>query len=337
MRARMVALASLVIVVALVAAQCTRQTAQAPPQQQARTDKLAAIFPGVVSDADYNTLGYLATTSVRSDLGIETAFSENVAVPDVERVMREYIDNGFTIIWTHGGQFINQTRDLARQFSQVAFIGETDGELSDAPPNLWVIDRNFQVGFYPLGALAAKATRSGRIGYIGGLSLPFSYMEVHAMRQAIRDLGANVNLRTVWVGDFNDPTRARAIADVMISEGVDVLVGSLNLGMLGIFEAAKRSQRKVLVTGKYTDKSSFAPEHTITSVLYDFAGPLKEIVGKIQAGETGGYYPLGFHTGVALQMPLKNVPASVGSEIERIVADVREGKVTVVKDATPVR
>jgi basic membrane protein A len=331
----MVGLAVLVLVVALVAAQCTRQTAQAP--QQARTYKLAAIFPGVVSDADYNTLGYLATTSVKSDLGIETAYSENVAVPDVERVMREYIDNGFNIIWTHGGQFINQTRDLARQFSEVAFIGETDGELPDMPPNLWVIDRNFQVGFYPLGALAAKATRSGRIGYIGGLSLPFSYMEVHAMRQAISDLGATVNLRTVWVGDFNDPTRARAIADVMIGEGVDVLVGSLNLGMLGIFEAAKRSQRKVLVTGKYTDKSSFAPEHTITSVLYDFAGPLKEITAKIRAGETGGYYPLGFHTGVALQMPLRNVPAALGGEIEQIVADVREGKVTVVKDATPVR
>lgn len=334
MRVRTAVLAALVLLIALLAG-CTRQAAEAP--QQAKTYKLAAIFPGVVSDADYNTLGYIATTSVKSDLGIETAYSENVAVPDVERVMREYLDNGFNIIWTHGGQFINQTRDLAKQFTEAAFIGETDGELPDAPPNLWVIDRNFQVGFYPLGAVAARATRSGRIGYIGGLSLPFSYMEVHAMQQAIRDLGADVNLRAVWVGDFNDPTKARAIADVMIAEGVDVLVGSLNLGMLGIFEAAKRSPRPVLVTGKYTDKSGFAPQHTITSVLYDFAGPMKEIVGKIRSGETGGYYPLGFHTGVALQMPLKNVPAELGGEIEQIVASVRDGKVTVVKDATPVR
>lgn len=336
MRLKPVGLAGLLLGVALISAQCARPAAEAP-QQQAREFKLAAIFPGVISDADYNTLGYIATTSVKSDLGIETAYSESVAVPDVERVMREYIDNGFNIIWTHGGQFINQTRDLARQFSNVAFIGETDAPLDDAPPNLWVIDRNFHVGFYPLGAVAAKATRSGKVGYIGGLSLPFSYMEVHAMQQAIRDLGLNVELKLVWVGDFNDPSKARAIADVMIAEGADVLVGSLNLGMLGIFEAAKRASGKVLVTGKYTDKSGFAPEHTVTSVLYDFAGPLKEVVQKIQAGETGGYYPLGFHTGVALQMPLKNVPGELNAEIETLVGEVREGKIEVVKDATPVK
>lgn len=335
MRISVRALVGLLLVGALLAAACQRQTAQAPPP--ARADKLAAVFPGVISDADYNTLGYVAATAVKSDLGLEMAYSESVAVPDVERVMREYVDNGFTFIWTHGGQFINQTRDLARQFPNVTFIGESDGPVPDAPPNLWVIDRNFQVGFYPLGAVAARASRSGRIAYIGGLSLPFSYMEVHAMRQAIRDLGASVQLRPVWVGDFNDPTRARAIADVLIAEGADVLVGSLNLGMLGIFEAVRRAPRRVLVTGKYTDKSSFAPQHTITSVLYDFAGPLKAIVEKIRAGERGGYYPLGFQTGVTLQLPLRNVPPEVNAEIERIVANVREGKVQVVKDATPVK
>jgi len=299
--------------------------------------KLAGVFPGVVTDADYNTLGFVAVRSVGTELGAEVAYSENVAVPDVERVMREYIDLKFNIIWTHGGQFISQTQKLAQEFRNVTFIAEADAPLPEAPANLWVIDRNFQVGFYPIGALAAMLTQTGKIAYVGGLTLPFSYAEVHAIQQALRAQRRPVDLKLVWVGDFNDPAKARQVADALIAEGVDVIMGSLNLGMLGIFEAVKASPRRVLVTAKYTDKLNFAPQQYVTSVLYDFAGPLRAIVRRIGRGETKGYYPLGFATGVGLQFPLRNVPASVSAAMRTLMTDLVAGKVKVVKDITPVK
>ena len=203
-------------------------TAATEPEAASTGDssyKLAAIFPGVVTDADYNTLGYVGVTAVQKDLGIDVAYSESVAVPDVDRVMREYIDDGYNIIFTHGGQFVSQTQALAKEFPKVYFIAESDAPVSDAPDNLWVIDRNFQTGFYVLGALAAKQSKTGKIGYIGGLTLPFSYAEVHAMEQAIADQGSNVELKSVWVGDFNNPTKARELTEAMMAEGVDVIVG----------------------------------------------------------------------------------------------------------------
>lgn len=306
----------------------------APPE--AMTYKLAAVFPGVITDADYNTLAYVGLTAVKSDLGVDTAFSESVPVPDVDRVMREYIDAGYNMIWTHGGQFVNQTVELARAFPDLIFIAEGDAPVENPPANLWFIDRNFHTGFYAIGATAAKATTSGKIGYIGGQTLPFSYAEVHAVQQALTDLGSNAELKTVWVGDFNDPTKARQVADAMMAEGVDVIMGSLNLGMLGVFEAVKANPTKVLVTAKYTDKTSFAPDHYITSLLYDFAGPLKEIVTRTQNGETGGYYPLGFDTGVAVQLPLKNVGEAVMNEVKTITEDIVSGKIEVVKDINPI-
>jgi len=299
--------------------------------------KLAGVFPGVVTDADYNTLGFVALRSVGSELGVEVAYSESVAVPDVERVMREYIDLKYSIIWTHGGQFISQTEKLAREFRNVTFIAEADAPLAELPANLWVIDRNFQIGFYPIGALAAMLTQSGKIAYVGGLTLPFSYAEVHAIRQALRDQRRPVDLKPVWVGDFNDPAKARQVADALIADGADVIMGSLNLGMLGVFEAVKASPRRVLVTAKYTDKAGFAPQHYVTSVLYDFAGPLRTIVRRIQRGETRGNYPLGFDTGVGLQFPLRNIPDTVNATMRRLMTDLVAGKIKVVKDFTPVR
>jgi basic membrane protein A and related proteins len=304
----------------------------------AKVWKMAALFPGVITDADYNTLGYLGLTEVKGALGVTTAYSESVAVPDIDRAMREYIDQGYNIIWTHGSQFLNQTMDLAKQMPNVVFIAEGDSEVKDAPTNFWLIDRNFHLGYYAIGAIAAKATKTGKIGYIGGQTLPFSYAEVHAVQQSIKDLGAKVELKTVWTGDFNDPTKGRQYADAMIADGVDVIICSLNLGIFGVFEAAKaKGDGNVLVTAKYIDKTSFAPKNYITSLIYDFKGPMVEIVKRIQKGEKGAYYPLGFATGVNVQIPLLNVPATMQPDIQKIVDDVKSGKITVVKNTDKVQ
>ena len=113
---------------------------------------------------------------------------------------------------------------------------------------------------------------------------------MHAIQQALTDLGSDVELIYVWTGDFNDPTKARQTADALIGQGVDVIMGALNLGMLGAFEAVKAvPEKEILITAKYSDKSTFAPDNYITSILYDFAGPLENIINRIKAGETGGY------------------------------------------------
>lgn len=338
MRKQLLAVVALLIVLGLLAAQCAPPVT---PQPIAETGgeaeyKFAAIFPGVITDADYNTLGFIGATAVQSDLGLEMAYSESVAVPDVERVMREYIDNDFNIIFTHGGQFISQTIDLANEFPDVYFIGEGDAPVEDPPPNFWIIDRNFHTGFYAIGALAAKQTRTGQIGYIGGLTLPFSNAEVHAMQQAVDDLGADVEIKPVWVGDFNDPTKARELTEAMLSEGADVIVGSLNLGMFGLFEAVKGAGGEVYATAKYVDKTNYAPDNYLTAVVYDWATPLKDISQKIMDGETGGYYPMEFGTGFNLQLPIMNTTEEINQEMEQIVADIQAGNIEVVKNTEPI-
>ena len=326
----------LAVACAAPAAQPANSDADASGESEEVTYRLAAIFPGTVTDADYNTLGHIGITAVHDDLGVDIAFSETVAVPDVDRVMREYIDDGFNIIFTHGGQFLNQTRELAAEFPDVAFIAEADGEIADAPANLWVMVRNMEIGAYGAGAVAAKLSQTGKIGYITGLTLPFSYAEAHAIEQAIDDLGLDVQVTPVWAGDFNDPGKARELAETLISDGNDVLVSSLNLGTLGVFEAAKNADSQILVIAKYTDKSEFAPDNYVTSALYDFARPLTDMVQNIMNGETGGNYHLGFDTGIGLQLPLQNAGDEVNGEIEALLEEMIAGDVVVAKNTEPI-
>lgn len=336
MKKKVLLITSVILVLSMLLAACAAPAAE-PTDESATVYKLAAIFPGVITDNDYNTLAYVGMTEAQKALGIEAVYSESVAVPDVDRVMREYVDAGYNIIWTHGGQFITQTVELAKVFPDVVFIAEGDAPVADAPANLWFIDRNFNIGFYGIGAAAALASETGKIAYLGGQALPFSYQEVHAIQQAIADLGVEVELVPVWTADFNDPAKTRQLADALIADGVDVIMGSVNLGMVGVFEAAKATtDKKVLITAKYSDKTSFGPDNYITALLYDFSDPLVQIITKIQAGETGGYYPLGFDTGVKLQLPLQNVSAEVAAQVEEITQKVVSGEIVVVKDSSEV-
>ncbi len=298
--------------------------------------RVAALFAGSTTDADYNSLGLQALEAAEAEFGADTAYSENVAVPDAERVMREYVADGYNVVWSHGSQFFEATATVAADATDVTFIGEFDAEPEQEQPNVWVIDRNFHLGFYPIGTLAGLSTTSGQIGYIGGLSLPFSYSEVHAMQQALDDLGSDAEITPVWTGDFNDPATAQQTTSQLMNAGNDVIVGSLNLAMVGAFEATSATEPgEVLITAKYTDKEQFDPEHYAGSVLYDFEGPLLDILSEIDSGTTTGYYPLGFDTGVTVE-PSDNVDPEIADQVTQVAEDIASGEITVEKNVEPI-
>lgn len=127
--------------------------------------KLATVMPGSIQDADYNTIGYFATQEVGKEYSVESAYSEKLAVPDSERVMKEYISDGYNIIWVHGAQFNGSALKLADENPNVTFIIEVDSQpvTADMKPNVWYFGRNFHRGVYALGALSALKTKPVRL------------------------------------------------------------------------------------------------------------------------------------------------------------------------------
>jgi basic membrane protein A len=298
--------------------------------------RVAAIFSGPTTDADYNALGLEALTTAEED-GAEVSYSESVAVPDVERVLQEYVADGFNVIWTHGSQFYEATAKIAEQNPEVNFIGEFDGEPEGQPDNVWVIDRNFHTVFYPIGTLAAHLSKSGRVGYLGGLSLPFSYSEVHAVEQAIADSGKDVAVNAVWSGDFNDTVKAQQLTSQLLSGGSDVIITSLNLGVVGSFKAINETEPgSAWITVKYTDKSQNGPEHYAGTALYDFTAPLGEILGEIQDGTGSGHYLIDFGQGASVEVG-DQVPDDVKTAVEEAVSGIEDGSIEVELDQSEVK
>ena len=309
--------AALVGALALVAVCGVTGEAAAQPK------KMAMIMPGPIEDGDFNALGYGALQSVGKKLGLAVSHSEKVAVADAERVAREYLGGGAAIVAFHGGQYLTIVQKMATQFPDATFIIVSQGK--NLPPNVWNINRHFHEGFYPLGVLAALATKSNKIAFISGIRLPDFIASLNAAYTAIREVNPKAEVRYAFVGDQNDPLKARQSAESMIAEGADVIISALNQGVFGLIEAVKAAPRPVIATSFYTNTHAMAPQVFGTSLLLDFDVAYGDVVGSIVKGQRGGQYVM--RPGRAMSLaPINNVPAEVAKRVEASYREVVGGK-----------
>lgn len=300
----------------------------------AKAVKMAVVFPGSIQDADYNAIGYTTMQNVQKQLGLEVAYSEKVAVPDAARVLREYADAGYQIIWAHGAQFNNAVFQVAKEYPKTCFIIEEDSPLKESIPNIILLERNYYLGFYVLGVLASKLTTTNHIGYVGGLQLPFTYGEINAINQARREYNPKAEFHYIYVGDFNDPLKSRQAAETLISKKCDVIISGVNLGNYGLFKAVENADRHVWVTTTYTDKHSLAPKHHVTSDLFFYDPPVFKAIEMVKNGKPSGHISMEFGEGKAryIKFPLDNVSEQLNAEIKAIAEKVASGEIKVIKN-----
>ncbi len=285
--------------------------------------KMGMIMPGTIQDSDFNTLGYVALQEVQKRHAIAVSHSEQVAVADAERVAREYLGSGYTIIAFHGAQYLTMVQRLAPQFPNANFIIVSQGR--NLPSNVWNITRKFHEGFYPLGALAARVTKSNRIGYISGIRLPEFIASLNAAYEAVKQYNPKAPLVYAFTGDQNDPVKARQTAEAQIAGGVDVIISALNLGAFGVIEAAQAARTPVYLTSFYTDKASMAPKVFLTSLVLDFSKPYVEIVENIAKSRRGGSYDMRPGSGMELA-PILNTSADVARSTQALFQEIVRGK-----------
>lgn len=312
-----------------------------PPQARWRplaAQTIAAILSGSADDDDFNGLARLALGGA-ADLGAASRYLGSVPVPDAEQALRDLAAAGPTVIWAHGSQYYDATVKVAEANPDIAFIGEAYGRPAQQPANMWVLDLQSYLGFYVLGVLAQALTSTGNIGYMGGLALPVSYSEVHAMRQALADTGADAQLHAVWTGDFNNAAKAEDLTATVISDGADVIVGSLNGAAVGTFRAANAAAtagRDIWVTAKYTDKSGPGQSRVYAGTLeYDLTGPLIEVLREIDRGVRVGYYPITFATGERVVLS-PSVSDTVRQIVDDAVHGINDGRIIVRFDTSAV-
>jgi basic membrane protein A len=304
----------------------TRPPPAPPPPPEKPKVKVAMIIPGSIQDGGWSQMAYLATAEIARKFGVEVSYSEWISAADAERVSREYIDAGYNVIIYHGGEYIPVGEKLAPQFPNIAFV--IPGLKPWPYNNVWTVIRNDYIGEgYQVGALMGMITKSKKIGFIGGMEFPSTIAIVNAIYMGAKDYCPNITMYHAIAGSFDDPIKARQIAEAQIKEGVDVIFCWVDLATYGIVEAAKAAPHHVWLIGIDIDKYGVDPQRFVTTVVGEYGKMYSYIVGQIIEGKRSGSVKISDYLSLAPMRGL--VPKEIENKVLEIDRKVKTGEINV--------
>jgi len=296
--------------------------------------RIAVVMPSATTDMAFSQSMWSALVSVQKEMGGESAlelkYSENMyKVPDAAAAIRDYASQGFNVVIAHGSQYGSSVQEIAKDFPEVTFAWGTDVNTFGLP-NVYAYTAAAEQGGYVNGVLAAKLTKSRKIGVTGPVEVGDAKTYIDGFSQGVQSVSKAITLSKTWTGSFSDVALMAAAAKTHIASGADILTGS-SQSVVGSIGAAK-DQGKVLWFGTQSDQASLASSLVVASQVYDWTGMLKDIISKHTAGVLGGItYTLTLENGglkVAYN-PAYKLPAAVKAAGDAAIKGITSGKVKV--------
>ncbi|AGZ35176.1 BMP family ABC transporter substrate-binding protein [Pseudomonas sp. SWI6] len=251
---------------------------------------------------------------------VQTSYVENVAEgADAERVIRNMAKGGYNLVFTTSFGYMNPTIKVAKQFPKVTFEHAT-GYKQDKNVGTY-LSTSYQ-GRYVAGFLAAKMTKTRKIGYIASFPIPEVIRDINAIQLALDKYNPGTEIKVVWVNSWFDPGKEADAANALIDQGVDVVFQHTDSP--APIQTAER--RGVYSIGYASDMAHFGPKAVLTSIVNNW-GP--HYIRSTQAVMDGDWKPEDYWGGLAegtIELPISDlVPADVRAEAEQIIAGIKSG------------
>jgi basic membrane protein A len=340
----------IIVVIAGVAYYLT-QTPSGPAPTTTEQVKIAMILPGRIDDLAWNQAGYNSFTDLLTGYGegINTCgcwVQNHMEKAQIQADVRDFVSKGYKIIIGHGFEFQIPMLELAPQYPDISFL--VIGGWNNSLPNLAIADvRTDQTG-YVLGYLAGKMTQSNKIGYIMGArvaelarfepnfakgasdanpSIVYTYGELPGGGNGIQPGGS---ISVVAVGDFHDLQGAKADAELMASQGIDVLAVMGDGVVRGAIEGAIDKNIKLIGNGiNIADAPPVGAEKLVlASGSWKWDAVMKAWTADVAAGKRNNKYWADLtNGGLEIELNKDNVPSALQQDVLNVLAKVKSGEV----------
>jgi basic membrane protein A len=243
--------------------------------------RVALIAPGSIADAAWNSGAYQGLLMIRDSLGVAISHVEARTPGEQEEQLRTYAAQGYDLIFAHGFEFQDAAERVAARFPDPVFVITSGQRLAG---NVVPLIFRLSEAAYLAGMVAGGLTRSGRIGYVGGIELPPVRLAQEAWEEGARAVNPAVQTRSTYLNTFDDAVAGREAALAMIRLGVDMLTHNADAAGLGVFQATRESPG-VYVFGANADQSALAPDRVIGSAIIDLPRAMLLIAREVYEGE----------------------------------------------------
>ncbi len=259
------------------------ESAPAASEAEQKNLKVALALVGVANDGGWNSQAYEGLLDLEKNHGCEISFTESINQPDIEEAIRNYAKNGYNLIFGHGFEFGEGLANVAKEYPDIYFA-QTGGVIgSENIKNLTsAVFMGSELG-YLMGQIAAKTTKTNKIGFVSTFELPTIVEEVEAFKAAVKHFNPAAVVDVVYTGSWTDVQKAKEAGKVLLEKDYDVLLGILNACDLGVIQATQEYNAATGKNAKHigwsADWYSTGPDVVLTSAVQSVSS-LMDIIYK---------------------------------------------------------
>ena len=298
-----------------------------------------AAQPAIVYDAggkfdkSFNEAAYHGIERFKKETG--TAYLDFEISNDTQReqALRRMAQKGADPIIAVGFGHASALEKVAKEFPKSHFA-IIDTEVKQ--PNVESVLFKDQEGSFLAGWLAATSSKSGKVGFVGGMDVPlirrFQCGYEHGAKSANPKVEVVANMTGTTPAAWSDPTRGGELARSQFARGVDVVFAAAGGTGTGVYQAAKDQGK--LAIGVDSNQNHLQPGTMLSSMLKRVDNA---VYGIAMAGRNGTWKPgarvLGLkEQGVGLAMDEYNallVNAETKKKLAAVESDIVSGKIKV--------
>lgn len=340
MRSRPFAVAAALAVLVLVAG-CARRTDQAAAPAAPGALKVGLVFDvGGRGDKSFNDAAYAGLERAQKELGVAFTTLETGEGADREAQMRQLAAGGSQLVFGVGFLFSDDIHGLAQEFPDVKFacVDYTVKQGQELPPNLTALEFKEHEGSFLVGALAALTTKTGKVGFVGGMEIPLIKKFEAGYRAGVKAADPKVEVLVKYAGTtgtaFKDPTKGKELGLAEYNQGADVIFHASGSTGLGVFEAAREKGAGHYAIGVDSDQYAEAPGFILTSMVKRVDTAVFDTIEELKAGRwQGGVREFGLgEKGVGWVYDDNNkalIPDPVKSKVDALEAEIAAGRIVV--------
>src|SRR6266496_5846081 len=228
--------------------------------------------------------------------------------------MRAFAERGYDLIIGVGFAQAPIMEQVAREYPNIHFA-IVDG-VSNLPNVASLVFKEHE-GSYLVGILAAKTTKTGTIGFLGGMDIGLIHRFEVGYEEGARSVNPHIRVIQNYVGvtdaAWNNPGKGKEIALAQISKGADVIFAAAGNSGLGAFDAVEQQGKQNgrathFVIGVDSNQNMVKPGFVLTSMVKRVDNAVYNIVKDVVDRKfQGGFHVFGLDTdGVGYVMDSNN-------------------------------
>lgn len=218
-------------------------------------------------DKSFNEGVYTGVKKFSDETGISVMEFEVTSETQREQALRKMAERGATIVLGVGFAQADAIAKVAAEFPDTKF-SIIDVTWLDAP-NLRQYGFKEHEGSYLVGVAAAMASKTGKVGFVGGMDIPLIRRFACGYVEGVKSVNADAEIYQNMTGStpsaWNDPAKGAELTQSQIDRGADVVYHAAGGTGVGVIRAASDAGK--LAIGVDSNQNGMAPGSVLTSML----------------------------------------------------------------------